>query len=37
MSLDLKDKYFEAIFEDLEINIGNMDYFKSRIHLDATK
>jgi hypothetical protein len=36
MCLDSKDDVVEAVFNDFEDNIGNADYFKSRVLLAAT-
>ena len=36
MCLDSKDEVVEAVFDDFEANIGNADYFKSRVLLAAT-
>mmetsp|Transcript_38810 Transcript_38810/g.82805 ORF Transcript_38810/g.82805 Transcript_38810/m.82805 type:complete len:214 (-) Transcript_38810:436-1077(-) len=36
MCLDSKEEVVDAVFEDFEANIGNADYFKSRVILAAT-
>ena len=36
MCLDSKDEVVDAVFDDFEANIGDADYFKSRILLAAT-